>query len=167
MTFGNTYYKSVENAGEYHYLTEEILGISGHERFSEAAETLMLTEALKTSYEEAAKVLPSKSKITKTTVMNKVHGIAEEMPEEKPEELKKVPYLFIEADEDHVAEQHGRWNERKDNGSFISKLAYVYEYKQESPYCKGKKNWLTHFTLEGFMKKEKGFVSFGIKFSHL
>ena len=26
----------------------------------------------------------------------------------------------------------------------------------------------THlFTLEGFMKKEKGFVSFGIKFSHL
>ena len=160
VTFGNTYYKSVENAGEYHYLTEEILGISGHERFSEAAETLMLTEALKTSYEEAAKVLPSKSKITKTTVMNKVHGIAEEMPEEKPEELKKVPYLFIEADEDHVAEQHGRWNERKDNGSFISKLAYVYEYKQESPYCKGKKELVNTFYFGGVYEEGKGVRQF-------
>ena len=103
VTFDSTYYQSCKNKGEYHYLTEEILGITAHERFSEAAEVAMLTEALKTSYEEATKVIPSKSKITKTTVMNKVHGIAEEIPEEKPEKLKKVPYLFIEADEDHVA----------------------------------------------------------------
>ena len=160
VTFESTYYQSTQNKGEYHYLTEEILGITGHERFSEAAEVAMLTEALKTSYEEATKVIPSKQKITKTTVMNKVHGIAEDMPEEKPEEKKKVPYLFIEADEDHVAEQHGRWTDKKDNGSFISKLAYVYEYKQENPKCKGKKELVNTFYFGGVYEEGKGVRKF-------
>lgn len=160
VTFESTYYQSTQNKGEYHYLTEEILGITGHERFSEAAEVAMLTEALKTSYEEATKVIPSKQKITKTTVMNKVHGIAEDMPVEKPVEKKKVPYLFIEADEDHVAEQHGRWTEKKDNGSFISKLAYVYEYKQENPKCKGKKELVNTFYFGGVYEEGKGVCKF-------
>lgn len=55
----------------------------------------MLTEALKTSYAEAAEVIPSKQKITKTTVMNKVHGIAEDIPEEKPTEKKKYPIFLL------------------------------------------------------------------------
>lgn len=160
VTFESTYYQSAENKGEYHYLTEEILGITGHERFSEAAEVAILTEAIKTSYAEAAKVIPSKQKITKTTVMNKVHGIAEDMPEEKPEEKKKVSYLFIEADEDHVAEQHGRWTDKKDNGSFISKLAYVYEYKQEKPDCKGKKELVNTFYFGGVYEEGKGVHQF-------
>lgn len=160
VTFDSTYYQSCENKGEYHYLTEEILGITAHERFSEAAEVAMLTEALKTSYEEATKVIPSKSKITKTTVMNKVHGIAEEIPEEKPEKLKKVPYLFIEADEDHVAEQHGRWGNKKDNIGLISKLAYVYEYKQDSPDCKGRKELVNTFYFGGVYEQGKGVRKF-------
>ena len=61
-----------------------------------------------TSYQEAAKAIPSKSKISKTTVMNKVHGIADVIPFVPREEPKTCEYLFIEADEDHVAEQHGR-----------------------------------------------------------
>ena len=32
VTFESTYYQNAENKGEYHYLTEEILGITGHER---------------------------------------------------------------------------------------------------------------------------------------
>lgn len=160
VTFESTYYQNAENKGEYHYLTEEILGITGHERFSEAAEVAMLTEALKTSYEEATKVIPSNQKITKTTVMNKVHGIAEDMPEGKPAEKKKVPYLFIEADEDHVSEQHGRWTDKKDNGSFISKLAYVYEYKQENPKCKGKKELVNTFYFGGVYEEGKGVRKF-------
>lgn len=160
VTFESTYYRSAENGGEYHYLTEEILGITGHERFSEAAEAAILEEALKTSYEEAAKVIPSKQKITRTTVMNKVHCIAEDMPEEKPEEKKKTTYLFIEADEDHVAEQHGRWTDKRDNGSFISKLAYVYEYKQEKPDCKGKKELVNTFYFGGVYEEGKGVRQF-------
>ena len=57
-----------------------MLGLGKKERFTEEAEVIMLTEALKTSYAEAARALPSKTKITKTTVMNKVHKIADEIP---------------------------------------------------------------------------------------
>lgn len=86
------------------HLVEELIGLTCNERFTEAAEVAMLSEALKTSYEEATKVLPSKQTITKTTVMNKVHGIADEIPDKVYESPKSVPYLYIEADEDHVAE---------------------------------------------------------------
>lgn len=165
VTFDSTYYKSCDNKGEYHYLTEEVLGITAHERFSEAAEVTILTEAMKTSYEEATKVLPSKSKITKTTVMNKVHKLAEDMPEEKPEKLKKVKYLFIEADEDHVSEQHGRWRKKEENGNFISKLAYVYEYKQENPKCKGRKELVNTFYFGGVYEGSKGVEKFWNKVS--
>ena len=115
VTFESTYYKRKQDAS-YHYLTEELIGLDAHERFTEEAEVVLLTEALKTSYAEAARVLPSKQEITKTTVMNKIHGIAEEIPvsgQNVPK--KKCSYLFIEADEDHVAEQHGRWFPKEEN----------------------------------------------------
>ena len=166
VSFDSTYYESCEKKGEYHYLLEEIVGISVHERFSEAAEVAILTEAMKTSYEEATKVIPSKSKITKTTVMNKVHRIADEMPEEKPEKRKEVKYLFIEADEDHVAQQHGRWNNKEENESFISKLAYVYEYKQENPKCKGRKELVNKFYFGGVYEGSRGVEKFWKKVSN-
>ena len=128
ISFDCTYFRRLSDEGGYTYLLEEMIGLERHERFTEEAEVLLLTEALKTSYYEAAHVLPSKQKITKTTVMNKIHRLAEEMPCEKPEEVKKVKYLYVEADEDHVAEQHG--NNSVENTSFISKLVYVYEGKQ-------------------------------------
>lgn len=56
-------------------------------------------------------------------------------------------YLFIEADEDHVAEQHGRWT--KENSGFISHLAYIYEYKQESPKVKGRKELVNTYYFGG------------------
>ena len=163
VTFTSTYYESCTNKGQYHYLLEEILGIEAHERFSEAAEVAILTEALKTSYAEAAKVLPSRQKITKTTVMNKVHQIAEELPHELPEEKKRCKYLYIEADEDHVAEQHGRWSKKEDNGNFQSRLAYVYEYKQEDPHCKGRKELVNTFYFGGVYAGSKGTEQFWSK----
>ena len=160
VTFESTYYQSVEAPKEYHYLTEEIIGLGSHERFSEAAEAVLLTEALKSSYAEAARAIPSKQKITRTTVMNKVHGIAKELPEEKAEKQKEVPYLFIEADEDHVAQQHGRWTDKKDNKSFISKLAYVYEYRQENPKCRGRRELVNTFYFGGVYEEGKGVRDF-------
>lgn len=111
VVFDNTYFRSKKD-GSYHYLTEEVIGLSKNEQFSEAAETAILVEALKTSYAEAAKVIPSKSEITKTTVMNKVHGIAEQIVLGESVDKKQCENLVIEADEDHVAEQHGRWNDK-------------------------------------------------------
>lgn len=149
VTFESTYYQR-KSDGSYHYLLEEILGLDAHERFTEEAEVILLTEALKTSYAEATKVLPSKQKITKTTIMNKVHGIAEDIPlYEQNTPKKQCKYLFVEADEDHVAEQHGRWKSVEENRGFISKLAYVYEYKQESPTCKARKELVNTFYFGG------------------
>lgn len=159
VAFNSTYYRGVEDK-KYHYLVEEILGLDAHERFTEEAEVVLLTEALKTSYAEAANRLPSKQKITKTTVMNKVHGIADDIPIAKVKQKKKCTYLFVEADEDHVAEQHGRWSSNKDNGSFISKLAYVYEYKQETPKCKGRKELVNTFYFGGVYAGSKGVEQF-------
>ena len=148
VVFDNTYFKSKMD-GSYHYLTEEVIGLNKNEQFSEAAETAILIEALKTSYAEAAKVIPSKSEITKTTVMNKVHGIAEKMILEDAKVKTQCENLIIEADEDHVAEQHGRWNNKSENKSFLCKLIYLYEFKQENPKIKGRKELVNTFYLGG------------------
>ena len=153
ITFDCTYFKRCADGG-YTYLLEDMIGLSRNERFTEEAEVMLLTEALKTSYEEATKVLPSKQRITKTTVMNKIHQLAEEMPYEGPEELKETDYLFIEADEDHVAEQHG--DNDKDNKSFISKLIYVYEYKRDVPGHKSRKELVNKFYFSGLYPGKEG-----------
>jgi hypothetical protein len=155
ITFESTYYQEKENKA-YHYLVEEILGLEKHERFTEEAEVVLLTEAMKTSYAEAARSLPTKQEITKTTVMNKVHGIAKEMPLSEKEHKKSCEYLFIEADEDHVAEQHGRLIKKGENRSFISKLAYVYEYKQESKGCNARKELVNTFYFGGVYEGNNG-----------
>lgn len=147
VTFDCTYYRKTD--GSYHYLLEEIIGLGKHERVSAAAEVMLLLEALKTSYAEAARSIPSKMGLTKTTVMNYVHGVAEEIPFEVPEEKRTCKYLHVEADEDHVAEQHGRWDPRENNKSFMSKIVYLYEIKQDSPQSKGRKELVNTFYFAG------------------
>ena len=146
VTFDCTYFRKRDDKS-YHYLLEELINLDKHERLTEAAEVAVLTEALKTSYEEATKVLPSKQKISKSTVYEKVHGLAAEMPVKAPAEKKVCEYLNIEADEDHIAEQHGRWG--NENGSFISKLIYLYELKQDYPAVKNRKELVGTFYFAG------------------
>lgn len=154
VTFDCTYYKRLTEEGGYVSLLEDMIGLDKHERFSEEAEVLLLTEALKTSYQEATRVLPSKQCITKTTVMNKVHQLAEEIAYESAKEPKQVDYLFVEADEDHVAEQHG--DNSEDNKSFISKLVYVYECKQDVEGSKDKKELVNSFYFSGLYPDKEG-----------
>ena len=155
ITFDCTYYKSKNKETGFTHLLEDLIGLDKNERFTEVAEAAILSEALKTSYAEATKILPSKQEITKTTVMNKVHSIADEIPDTIYDEPKSVPYLHIEADEDHVAEQHGRYSEN-DNKSFISKLVYIYEYKQESPKVSGRYELINKYYFSGLYQGEDG-----------
>ena len=154
VSFDCTYFKRITGEGGYTYLLEDVIGLDKHERFTEEAEVMILTEALKTSYSEAARMLPSKQRITKTTVMNKVHQMAEEIPYESYEEVKKADYLFIEADEDHVAEQHG--NMSKENKSFISKLIYIYEHKKDVPGYAERKELVNSFYFSGLYPEKEG-----------
>lgn len=130
VVFDCTYYKSRLD-DSYHYLLNERIGLDSRERFSEAAEASILIAAAKHSYEEATHAIPSRSGISKTSVMNKVHGIAEDLPCSPNEQQKSCRFLYIDADEDHVAEQHGRWSTQ--NKGFISRLVYIYEGKEEDP----------------------------------
>ena len=156
ISFECTYYKGIGERIGFTHLLEALIGLERNERFTEGAEAAMLCEALKTSYSEAARVLPSKQEITKTTVMNKVHSIAEEIPDTIYDEPKSVPYLFIEADEDHVAEQHGRQSDSKTNSSFVSKLVYIYEYKQDDPSANGRKELINKYYFSGIYQGEAG-----------
>jgi hypothetical protein len=88
--------------------------------------------------------------------MNKVHQIAEDIPYNGPEEKKQVEYLFIEADEDHIAEQHGDGTEAKDNRSFISKLVYVYECKQDVAGSDARKELINSFYFGGLYQGKDG-----------
>lgn len=155
ITFDCTYFKK-KSEGTYAYLVEDMIGLTKNEKFTEEAEVMLLTEALKTSYSEASKVLPSKQQITKTTVMNKVHTLAEEVPYKEPEDVKEADYLFIEADEDHVAEQHGDSNDAKDNRSFISKLVYIYEYKKKAEGYAGRKELVNSYYFSGLYPGKEG-----------
>lgn len=156
LSFDCTYYKGIGEHEGFSHLLESLIGLGRNERFTEGAEATMLSEALKSSYEEATHVLPSKQTISKTTVMNKVHAIAEEIPDTVYEEPKAVPYLYIEADEDHVAEQHGRHSDKEKNASFVSKLIYLYEYKQDSSEAQGRKELVNKYYFSGLYPGEAG-----------
>lgn len=156
ISFDCTYYRGIGDNSGFTHLVEDVIGLDKNERFTEDAEVCMLCEALKTSYNEAARVLPSKQEITKTTVMNKVHGIADEIPDTIYEERKSVPYLYVEADEDHVAEQHGKTDDKANNKSFISKLVYIYECKRESDAAKGRYELVNKYYFGGLYPGSDG-----------
>ena len=148
VTFTHTLYQDSE--GKSHCLLDDQIHLPDRERFTTVAEAKILSEAQVHSYQHAADSIQSKNQtITKTTVMNKIHGISDAIPYIPPVEKKQCKYLFIEADEDHVAEQHGRWNDRVLNKSFMARLVYIYEYKQESSDCKGRKELVNKFYFGG------------------
>lgn len=123
-----------KTTGEMAYLLDRILGLSPHTRLSEDAKASILEEAAQSSYEKASQLSGGEGRVSKETVMRHVHGI--HVPSYKKEEgleKRRVKYLYVEADEDHIALQfHEKKGDVKrgkghgDNGQII-KLVYVHE----------------------------------------
>lgn len=129
VRFEHTLYRSRED-GKYHYLLDERMHLPKDEHFSELAETKLLQEAAKTSYQHAADQLEiGMQKVSKAAVMEKVHRTLTDLPDEEVREQKKCRYLYIEADEDHIHRQ--RNGEEVRNDCIIGKLVYVFEGKEE------------------------------------
>ena len=114
-------------------LLDELIGLEAEQRMTDDAEAAILEEAVQTSYEKAGQAVHHTLCISRQTVMNKIHELS--FPEEAvPEDKRKVDYLYIEADEDHVAlqfqEKKGDLcrdeNGRKSNCA-IAKLVYIHE----------------------------------------
>lgn len=120
---------------ESRYLIDDVLGIDSYERISDNAKVKILKEAEQTSYKKAGEEVSITDSVSKEAVKDLIHSL--EFPDKTYEDInrkRKVPVLYIEADEDHEKLQfrnkrgdlqtgkHGR----KENG-IISKLVYVHE----------------------------------------
>ena len=123
-----------KQGGENIYLLDEIVGISGHQRVSLAAAAKALEEAVESSYAKGGRAASRTEALSKEAVKELVHGTVVDMPDPDNKEKKKLRYLHIIADEDHVAAQF--WERKGDletnsSGSKINtlmpKIVVVYE----------------------------------------
>lgn len=134
VTFNRTLFRS-RGDGRCRYLLDERMHLPKNEHFSEMAEVKVIREATQVSYQHAADALEiGAQRISKAAVMNKIHGVLEELPLEKPAGKRACEYLYIEADEDHIHRQEAG-EVRKDN-CLTGKLVYVFEGREK--VCEGK-----------------------------
>jgi len=123
-----------KQTGEMCYLLDRIIGLEKKERITEDALAAIYEEAVQTSYRrggEAASILDT---VSKQTVKNKLHALKFPQLWVAPVRKKVVDYLYIEADEDHIAlqfrEKKGdlqRDENGRKNNNMITKLVYVHE----------------------------------------
>ncbi|MBR1622423.1 MAG: ISLre2 family transposase, partial [Pseudobutyrivibrio sp.] len=125
------YYNKLTN--DYCFLVDKVVGLDANDKITDDALALMYKEAVQTSYRKGGEIMCANSVISKQTVKNHLHVL--KFPAyEAPTEKRTVKYLYIEADEDHVAKQ---FNEHKGdlevnewgrkNNCMIEKLVYVHE----------------------------------------
>ena len=143
VCFEKTLFKN-KATGERAYLLDRILGFEEHERLTEDAEAKLLEEAVETTYQKAGQAISISDTVSKQTVKNKIHSLEFRNEYRDLENKKKVKYLYIDADEDHVSLQYHEKkgdlvkndNHRKNN-CIITKIVYVYEgIEKEGPRSK-------------------------------
>ena len=133
VTYTKTLFKNKET-GERVYLLDRVMGFEDHKRMSEDAEARLLAEAVQTSYRRGGESASIGDNVSKQTVKERIHSLEFPKDEKKPDKKKEVEYLYIEADEDHIAKQ---FNEKKGdletnengykNNCMIGKLVVVHE----------------------------------------
>lgn len=130
VRYERTYFKN-KVTGERRYLLDELLGFDKGERYTEDAVARMYDEAADSSYRKGGINVSIDEGVvaSKVTVMGKLRPLR--FPKTKPlKEKKKVPILYIDADEDHVSlqylEKKGDVKDSKSN-TYMPKLVYVYE----------------------------------------
>lgn len=135
--------------GKREYLLDRYLKIESHERISEDAKACILEEASQTSYRKAGENASILDMVSKQAVMDIVHEL--HFPKEKYSgEKKSVKYLYVDADEDHIALQKAG-----EQHSTITKMVYVYEgIEPEYPGSKRKRLVNPHYFCGLYSGKE-------------
>ena len=134
VTFMHTRFINKET-GETAYQLDRVLGWEPYKRISEGVEENILGAAAGGSYEKAGEsACQGEDRVSRETVMRHVRST--EVPPEgcrEVSEKRKVKYLYVEADEDHIALQYKekkgdirRFKGHADNGQIV-KLVYVHE----------------------------------------
>ena len=142
VSFKKTLFKNKET-NKSKYLLDQILGLDSHERLTEDAEVKMLEEAVESSYRKGGEKTSILASVSKQTVKNKIHSLEFPKAYEVLSEKKKVEYLYLDADEDHVSLQFHKskgdicTQARGKTNSQIAKLVYAYEgVEAEAPKSK-------------------------------
>lgn len=137
IRFNRTCYTS-KTTGKSVYLLDEVIGLEGHQRITIGAAAAILEETIESSYRKGGEHASLMDQVSKQTVKNLVHETVIEMPIREREEKKKIRYLHIEADEDHVAAQFyerkgdlTRDERGRKSNTLMPKLICVYEDIEE------------------------------------
>ena len=105
ISFRKTLFRNKED-GHSEYLLDTILGMDSHERMTEDAEAELLNEVADASYRKAGTECSIQSAVSKQTVKNKIYELDfDRAPRPCVHKKRQVKYLYIDADEDHVALQ--------------------------------------------------------------
>lgn len=122
VSFCRRYYQDKKD-GTYHYLLDEWMDLEKYTHIDPLCRAVLVKHAADVSYSKSVSLTTPK-RLSAQSVMNSIRKIgtipneAAAMPEPKPG-LRQV---YVEADEDHVAMQHGRSKQLK--------LINVYEDKK-------------------------------------
>ena len=152
VNYSKTMFKDKEE-GKRSYILDLIMGMDPHERMTEDAEARLLEETVQTSYRRGGEEASILDKVSKQTVMKKIHALKFPSEDEALEEKKVVKVLFIDADEAHISLQYRNKkgdlvrNERgRKNNNVIEKLVYCYEgIEEEAPGSKRHKLINPHY----------------------
>ncbi|WP_018248361.1 ISLre2 family transposase [Orenia marismortui] len=120
VEFERRYYKSKFNK-EYEHLADKKLGIDKYQRIDTGLEAKIVDLSIDKSYAKVGEEVVNNLTITGQTVMNKIRklGKIENDKLSNPKAKRKIDYLYIEADEDHVSLQNGK--------NAVPRLVYVHE----------------------------------------
>ena len=152
VSFKKTLFKN-KITGKTRYLLDDLLDFEPHERISEDAYAQLLRECVQSSYRKGGEAVSILDKVSKQTVKEKIHSLEFQKEKDHRGRKRKVEYLYIEADEDHVSLQFQKKkgdlevieNDRKLNG-MINKLVYVHEgITKEAPKSKRHKLINPHY----------------------
>lgn len=132
VRFTRRFYR--DKKGKSKYLFDKYLKIRKGARYTIDAEAKAVEEVIETSYRRGGENASITSSLTKVTMMNMLKNLVIPQRDYVVFKKRKVDYLYIDADEDHIALQ------REEKLSEINKLIYVYEgIKNESPISERKR----------------------------
>lgn len=118
ITFERRYYVH-RKTGEFSHLLDDFLELTPHQRMDSSVEEAILERASEQSYQQSIDSLEGIGIHSRTTVMNVVHKYSADNAVLPTGPKKQVDYLYVEADEDHVAYQDSKNREMR--------LVYVHE----------------------------------------
>ena len=126
IEYKRTYFVN-KDTKQYAHLVDLMAGHGPHARIDCALSSLLAERAVESSYRKsgaAPSLFNRETHVSGQTVMNTLRSFSAVAPVSPgPAEKRKVRFLYIEADEDHVAAQKGR--------NMQVYLVYVHEGKEE------------------------------------